>query len=147
MPRYTVETNSLGTFWNKEGTEILHREDGPAIEHANGTKSWWVNGNLHREDGPAIEYADGSKEWYLNGNLHREDGPTYESVDGHKEWRVNGNLHREDGPAIEYADGSKAWYLNGTHMTESEFLKRNQKSCNGKTVEIDGVKYRLTVVE
>ncbi len=27
----------------------------------------FVSGNLHRESGPAIEYADGSKEWYLNG--------------------------------------------------------------------------------
>ena len=46
----------------------LHREDGPAIEGANGDKYWYLNGNdkYHREDGPAIEYADGSKSWYLN---------------------------------------------------------------------------------
>ena len=25
-----------------------------------------MNGKLHREDGPAIEYADGNKFWYLN---------------------------------------------------------------------------------
>ena len=35
-----------------------------------GAKEWWLNGKLHREDGPAIEWADGSKEWYLNGKLH-----------------------------------------------------------------------------
>ena len=34
-----------------------------------GTKEWYLNGKLHREDGPAIEYADGGKEWYLNGKL------------------------------------------------------------------------------
>ena len=45
----------------------LHREDGPAIEYASGSKSWYLNGKLHREDGPAIEYADGNKSWYLNG--------------------------------------------------------------------------------
>ena len=25
-----------------------------------------MNGKLHREDGPAVEYANGSKFWYLN---------------------------------------------------------------------------------
>ena len=25
-----------------------------------------MNGKLHREDGPAIEYANGYKSWYLN---------------------------------------------------------------------------------
>ena len=28
-----------------------------------------MNGQRHREDGPAIEEADGSKEWYLNGEF------------------------------------------------------------------------------
>ncbi len=46
---------------------MLHREDGPAIEHANGTKCWYINNKRHREDGPAIEYVDGVKKWYLNG--------------------------------------------------------------------------------
>jgi len=39
----------------------LHREDGPAIEWADGSKEWWINEKLHREDGPAIEWADGTK--------------------------------------------------------------------------------------
>ena len=43
-----------------------HREDGPAVIWANGTKSWYMNGKQHREDGPAIERADGSKSWWLN---------------------------------------------------------------------------------
>lgn len=37
-----------------------------SILFANGTKMWWVDGQLHRLDGPAVEYADGSKEWYIN---------------------------------------------------------------------------------
>ena len=57
---------------------LLHREDGPAIEYANGDKFWYINGKCHREDGPAVEYANGSKYWYLNGKLHREDGPAVE---------------------------------------------------------------------
>ena len=32
-----------------------------------GTKAWYVNDELHRLDGPAIEGADGSKEWWVNG--------------------------------------------------------------------------------
>ena len=92
------------------------------IVHENGTKEWWLNGKLHREDGPAVECADGYKAWYLNGKRHREDGP-----------------------AIEGADGYKSWYLNGTMLTEAEFMKRTN-SCNGKIVEIDGKKYKLTEV-
>ena len=46
-------------------------------------------GQLHREDGPAVEYADGDKFWYLNGLLHREDGPAREWADGHKVWWIN----------------------------------------------------------
>ena len=48
------------------------------------TKRYYVNNVLHREDGPAIEYASGTKEWYMNGKLHREDGPAIEYVNGEK---------------------------------------------------------------
>ncbi len=41
--------------------------------HGNGTKYWHLNGKLHREDGPAIEWADGDKDWYLNGNHLTEE--------------------------------------------------------------------------
>lgn len=47
----------------------LHRENGPAVEYANGSKQWWINGKRHREDGPAIEDANGNKVWFLNGIL------------------------------------------------------------------------------
>ena len=45
---------------------ILHRLDGPAIEFANGTKVWYVDGKRHRLDGPAIEFADGDKVWCVD---------------------------------------------------------------------------------
>ena len=51
--------------WYRNGQ--LHREDGPAIEYANGYIAWYQNGQRHREDGPAVEYANGDKEWYRNG--------------------------------------------------------------------------------
>ncbi len=88
----------------------------------NGTKKWFLNGELHREDGPAIEYSNGDKEWYLNGKRHREDGP-----------------------AVECA-GDKWWYLNGKCMTEAEHKRTISKAtCEGKEVEVDGVTYVLQV--
>jgi hypothetical protein len=65
-PQYILK-NDNGTFYfsDKKMTK-LHREDGPAIERPNGTKSWYLNGKLHREDGPAIERPNGTKFWYLN---------------------------------------------------------------------------------
>ena len=53
-------------FWYNSQNQF-HRDDGPAIEWANGTKSWYINGNLHREDGPAIEWINGGEAWYING--------------------------------------------------------------------------------
>ena len=44
----------------------IHREDGPAMEYANGAKFWLINGKYHREDGPALEYPDGTGRWYFN---------------------------------------------------------------------------------
>ena len=92
-----------------------------------GAKLYYADRKMtirHREDGPAIERADGYKVWYINGKRHREDGPAVEGFNGYKEWYLNGKLHREDGPAIERADGSKEWYINGKHLTEEEFNAR-----------------------
>ena len=91
--------------------------------HSNGIKYWYQNGQLHRVDGPAIEYSNGTKYWYQNGQLHRVDGP-----------------------AIEYSDGSKKWYIEGNELTEEEFLS-GTSDCNGKLVEIEGKKYKLSLVE
>ena len=54
-----------------------------------GDKVWHLNGKRHREDGPAIEWADGTKQWWLNGKRHREEGPAVEYEDGYKEWWLN----------------------------------------------------------
>lgn len=54
------------------------------------TKKWWLRDQLHREDGPAIEHADGSKYWYQNGKCHRSDGPAVIEADGNMEWWING---------------------------------------------------------
>jgi hypothetical protein len=93
-----------------------------SIETTDAIK-WYLNGKLHREDGPAIEYANGTKEWYLNGKCHREDGPAVEYADGSKYWYLNGKLHRENGPAIEWADGYKGWWLNDVEYTKQEYYR------------------------
>jgi hypothetical protein len=61
-----------------------------------GNRIWYLNGQRHREDGPAIEYADGDKEWYLNGQRHREDGPAIEYANGDKFWYLNGKVLTEN---------------------------------------------------
>ena len=116
------------------------------VEVHNDRTDWYnLEGQRHREDGPAVEYADEYKAYYINGKRHREDGPAVEFSNGDKYYYINDKLHREDGPAIEYLDGYKSYYINGKNLTEKEFNNRT-KSCEGKVVEIEGVKYKLTKV-
>jgi len=122
MTKYRVEVDNEKTvFWYK-----------------------WKTGELHREDGPAVEWADGNKQWYLNNECHRIDGPACEWSDGSKIWYVNGKLHREDGPACEYINGKREWWLHGELFSKEEWKKRvGIDDHEGKTVEIDGMEYEL----
>ena len=88
---------------------------------------------------------NGDRSWWINGKLHREDGPAYEGAYGDRSWWINGKPHREDGPAVEQADGTRQWWIDGERLTEEEFKNRN-KTCDGKIVEIDGIKYQLKIV-
>jgi hypothetical protein len=90
--------------------------------YSNGTQKWWLNGKLHREDGPAIIHQNGTQTWWLNDKRHREDGP-----------------------AIIWPNGTQEWWINGKNITEDEFNNR-KNSCDGKIVEIDGKKYKLTSI-
>lgn len=83
-----------------------------------GTKRWYKGDKLHREDGPALEDANGDNWWYKDDELHREDGPAIEDADGHKAWYINGQCHRVDGPA-EWEGGAvpvgwarDGWYID-----------------------------------
>ena len=71
--KYQVKVSKNGTrrYYNNVG--ILHRDDGPAVEWSDGTKSWYQNGQCHRTDGPAIEYPTGHKRWFINGRMMTED--------------------------------------------------------------------------
>ena len=82
--------------------------------------TWYRNGKLHRDDGPAVESANGTKAWYKYGRRHRSNGPAIIHPDGYKEWWSNGEIHREDGPAIISPYGYQAWFLNGTQIRRQE---------------------------
>jgi len=76
-----------------------------------GDKQWLLNGKRHREDGPAIEFADGSKEWCLHGKWHREDGPAIEWADGTKVWYLNGEeVHPEQIVDLQLSRGVFCYY-------------------------------------
>ncbi|MDP2696414.1 MAG: hypothetical protein Q8O87_04190 [bacterium] len=116
--------------WRLDGER--HRDDGPAVEWSNGTKSWYINGKCHREDGPAVEGFAGDKWWYLNGkrlseekfNIQMKSKPIRTKHEDRVEWTLDGKLHREDGPAFEGADGTKKWYINDETLTEAQFLTK-----------------------
>ena len=82
---------------------------------------WIKNGLLHREDGPAIQHALGYIAWYFEGQKHRLDGPAITWKDGSCEWFVHGLRHREDGPACIESDGSKEWWIDDVQLTEEQF--------------------------
>ena len=55
-------------YYKDREMTIAHRLDGPAVEGADGSKEWCVDGKLHRLDGPALEYAHGGKAWWVDDN-------------------------------------------------------------------------------
>lgn len=112
--------------------DLLHREDGPAIEGPN-YKAWYKNGLQHRIDGPAIISEeiglDGEtyirEEWWQDDILHREEGPAIvDDEKGITEYWVKGKLHRTDGPAVEYDSGEGEYWVDGFQLTEDEFLEK-----------------------
>jgi hypothetical protein len=73
-PQYIYIDEYGNKFYFKDREmNIRHREDGPAVEYADGLKSWLLNDMLHREDGPAVEDKWGYKAWYLNNTIYTEE--------------------------------------------------------------------------
>ena len=101
-------------YYYKKGTDILHREDGPAVEYLDGGKAWYFEGRLHREGAPAVEWASGSKEWFVDGKRHREDGPAAIYNDGHSEWWINGEEVSEE----EMIGDESAFQVGGDHYAK-----------------------------
>jgi len=65
-----------------------------------------------------ITLSNGTRKWYLDGQLHRTDGPAIEWEDGYRAWYQNGQRHRTDGPAREYPDSTCEWWVNGQQVDE-----------------------------
>jgi hypothetical protein len=62
-----TQINDVGNkFWRNAAGQ-LHRDGGPAVIFANGDRYWYQNDNLHRERAPAIECADGTVDYWVNG--------------------------------------------------------------------------------
>lgn len=101
--------------WNTP-SGALHNEDGPAIEHPNGDKEYFINGLLHREDDlPAREMANGTKEWFVHGKRHRNgDQPAIVRPDGTEEYWFEGKRHRGGNkPALRFPNGCEEYYVHG----------------------------------
>ena len=113
-------------YWYQDGR--YHRLDGPAIEYADGKKSWYIKDVKHTEEeyyNSILQLTDnkmiityiindhGTKYWRQNNQFHRTNGPAIEYSNGTKKWYQNNQLHRTNGPAVEYPDGAKRWYQNG----------------------------------
>ena len=72
------------------------------VEWPDGTKYWYKvrklhRGELHREDGPAVECADGRKEYWLNGKEYKEE-QYYEEI---KKQELKKNVKKERNSGIE----------------------------------------------
>lgn len=113
-----VIDNIGNTNYYLPGTQILHREDGPAFISYNGYESiWYRYGKRHNTGGAACISFDSSihnklYEWYFNDLLHRIDGPAiYDSSGNTEMWYLHGKIHRIGGPAV-----TKKFY-NGTHYS------------------------------
>jgi hypothetical protein len=115
-----VKTCDDGTKETRNEYNRFHSfDDAPAIDIQSGSKLWYRDGKRHRDNNePAVIYADGTKEWYKDGQLHRDN----------------------DEPAIINPDGSKYWHKNGKQYWPTPKVE----TYNGKVVEIDGKKYKLT---
>jgi hypothetical protein len=77
-----------------------HNEHGPAINHSNRTKMWFVNGERHREDGPALTTGAGEI-WYYHGMIHRFDGPAQS----------------------HFINGTKRYYIYDVEYTQERYNK------------------------
>jgi hypothetical protein len=81
-----LEETEDGKFWfNEKGQR--HRDNGdPSHEYADGSKEFWVNGELHRICGPAIEGVGGYKEWWIEGDQYITEEEYNIAVEFYKVW-------------------------------------------------------------
>ena len=84
-----------------------------------------------KDYGPYVEvFSDGTKHYYVHGQLHRLDGPAIEYPGGDKCYYLHGQLHRTDGPAIEYSNGQKSYYVHGIYYSTKELWAQAVKELS-----------------
>ena len=82
-----------------------HRDDGPAVERADGQHEYWRHGKLHRdEDLPAVWHPSGRREWYRDGERHRQPGPAVIYSGRREEFWVSGQRKWADDAAVQRTD-------------------------------------------
>ncbi len=91
----TIQDNG-DRVWADPETRLTHRENGPAIITANGSRFYYHQGLPHRIGGPAQIYTNGVKKYCYKGKLHR---PV------------------QDGPALIFPDGTDTYWVNGDHVS------------------------------
>ena len=84
----------------------------------------------------------------IDGNLHEYDSNGKlihrKSSDGYETWYE----YDSNGKLIHFknSNGYETWYdSKGNRITKKEFDELNS-SCDGKIIEVDGKKYRLTLI-
>jgi len=137
-PAQTTSTSPLISpylkEWYYEGER--HRYDGPAVEHRNGGREWWIFGakffiketeycttitNKSKVlcsifGKPSVVWNNGTKEWHYFGELHKEDSPAVIYPNGDYEHWQHGKRHKLDGPAVVI--GNKQYFFE-----YGEFIK------------------------
>jgi hypothetical protein len=79
-----------------------------------------AEGRLHREDGPALVHKNGSVKWYRHGRRHRLGAPACVYVNGTRKWYEDGLRHRDGGPAATYPDGRRIWFERGVEVRREQ---------------------------
>jgi hypothetical protein len=72
------------------------------IGYINGQKIWYLNDMIHREDGPAVEDEDGYKAWYLDNVWYTESQHKAEMA--RRKNTLNGKIVTIDGKQYELAE-------------------------------------------
>ena len=66
---FNISQRIQDIFWYDDENR-LHRQDGPAIEYADGGRAWLKHGLMHRLAGPAVVYAGGHTEWWIDNRRY-----------------------------------------------------------------------------
>lgn len=81
------------TFYYSDGRILDYHDGSQDIIHIiweNGTEEFYTNGKLHKEDGPALIHEDGSREYWINGQRRSANlGPSIEWADGTIEYATS----------------------------------------------------------